>query len=49
MPVCWPTRRFAPKPEKTYRGFYGVGAQSRIAAACRRKGRRAVFPDCRSV
>ena len=30
---------------KFYRGVYGFNARLRIEQTCRRKGRRAVFPD----
>ena len=36
-------------PEKVYRGYYGFTAQLKLWDTCRKKRRRAVFPDCRRL
>jgi hypothetical protein len=36
-------------PERVYCGFYGNAAIGKIERAQRRKGFRAVFPDCSSA
>jgi hypothetical protein len=35
--------------EKVYRGWFGDSAQTKIRESQRRKGFRAVFPDCKTL
>lgn len=39
----------ADDPLKVYRGVYGYNAQAKIDEACRKRGKRPVFPDCKTL
>jgi hypothetical protein len=49
MPFEYEPTEYVPQPEKVYRGWYGDSAQTKICWSQRRKGFRAVFPDCKTL